>query len=215
MVDGYEKIEFPQIRNDFSDTKIYWRREGSSVPLIPEAKVTKDINVTAEAGRKTEGSVVPEKQSDPTTASEDKAEEPMEANGSDPVPAPEEKVEEHSQPTEESIITVSSQPAPEENLSTEAAQTPYHPPHSAQPEEWTVIDTEPKNKSLNPEATEKDATINAPEAQIEEDNKIEETQVEVQEPKLRIQEPKAETQEAKPEASNPQAKVGHPNIKPQ
>src|SRR4051812_26250991 len=32
MVEGCEEIEFPQVRHDFSDTKIYWRKmEGEAV----------------------------------------------------------------------------------------------------------------------------------------------------------------------------------------
>ena len=30
MVRGCETIDFPQVRNDFSDTKIYWRKVGES-----------------------------------------------------------------------------------------------------------------------------------------------------------------------------------------
>ena len=26
MVEGYEVVDFPQVRHDFSDTKIYWRK---------------------------------------------------------------------------------------------------------------------------------------------------------------------------------------------
>lgn len=39
MVDGYEKLEFPQIRSDFSDTKIYWRRSREAPPGIEESGV--------------------------------------------------------------------------------------------------------------------------------------------------------------------------------
>ncbi|CAG8980309.1 hypothetical protein HYALB_00013011 [Hymenoscyphus albidus] len=38
MVDGYEKIPFPQIRSDFSDTIIYWRRD-EEIPAIEETAV--------------------------------------------------------------------------------------------------------------------------------------------------------------------------------
>lgn len=41
MVDGYEKIPFPQIRSDFSDTIIYWRRD-EEVPVLEETIPTEE-----------------------------------------------------------------------------------------------------------------------------------------------------------------------------
>lgn len=40
MVEGYEKIDFPQLRHDFSDTKIYWRKTEDNSKVKPEVSST-------------------------------------------------------------------------------------------------------------------------------------------------------------------------------
>lgn len=32
MIEGCEILDFPQVRHDFSDTKIYWRTAAEAVP---------------------------------------------------------------------------------------------------------------------------------------------------------------------------------------
>jgi hypothetical protein len=167
MVDGYEKIEFPQIRNDFSDTKIYWRRGGDSVPLISDAEVTKDVNVTADAGGQAGGSVGPENQSEPIAASEEKMEDSTEAKEPVLVPAAEENVEEEeSQPMQKSRLIVPLQSTPETRLDAETAQTSSTTTsHSIEVEEWTVIDTEPNTKNPQPKSTKNDVGVKIPDLQ--------------------------------------------------
>lgn len=57
MVDGYEKIPFPQIRSDFSDTIIYWRRDEEVLVLdktIPtEEEKTEPLPAEADTSEST------------------------------------------------------------------------------------------------------------------------------------------------------------------
>lgn len=46
MVKDCEEINFPQVRHDFSDTKIYWRKAADAV-VVPDS--IKELDITKEA----------------------------------------------------------------------------------------------------------------------------------------------------------------------
>ncbi len=49
MIEGCEQLDFPQIRHDFSDTKIYWRKPSEK----PSEKIS--VEASVEASEKASG----------------------------------------------------------------------------------------------------------------------------------------------------------------
>jgi hypothetical protein len=176
MVDGYEKIEFPQIRSDFSDTKIYWRGSGDSVPIIKEAEAVKDLHVNpgVEETREepTELKNQSEMASDLVLARDEK----------------EQKLEDILAPVEEPTSTIQPTSAPE-NKSGESPK-PSQPliiaSHPTPTEEWTVIDAEISAKEPQPNIVQpiEDTHTDTLESETTKQNEVEEPQtiVKVQRP---------------------------------
>ena len=51
MIEGCEVVDFPQVRHDFSDTKIYWRKgaESKAADQPPPPLDTRESSETAQA----------------------------------------------------------------------------------------------------------------------------------------------------------------------
>jgi hypothetical protein len=61
MVKDCHEIEFPQVRHDFSDTKIYWRRDPDSVKEEVENPAVDSLTVAVETTpKKNEVEIAPD-----------------------------------------------------------------------------------------------------------------------------------------------------------
>jgi hypothetical protein len=61
MVKDCHEIEFPQVRHDFSDTKIYWRRDPASVKEEVEPPAVDSITAAAETTpKKNDAEIAPD-----------------------------------------------------------------------------------------------------------------------------------------------------------
>ncbi|EHL00154.1 hypothetical protein M7I_3922 [Glarea lozoyensis 74030] len=196
MVDGYEKMEFPQIRSDFSDTKIYWRRSSDSAPLIEEAEIARDVEVSTVAQEKKEVPVEPANTPSSVAALEEKVEQqnenPVEAEvTSDIVSAPEVKLAEENKPVDEPGDNPTDVATPEKEVEhevenvVELEDTPQivSAPEERSEEEEAILESEatpinmatPDKKIEHQEEDEvlenTPHTVTAPEEKIEEKKK--------------------------------------------